>query len=277
MHFLHWLFLNSKLLQNVEEKPNDLESNSGTSEDQMMESCEQIATEASLQIPLHEEQSPPKKEPKKHSKPDRGPAELMAYTYSSSSEDESDSLADSLSPHLINEAIGKFQMTYISQRNSRNPIDYNQYEGDNQYVKMLEEDEPKSESSDTIEAQSEYKSNQGYVVKRETRDVNDLQSLVSKLDRSCKVIQRELAATKGDLGNVQSSLGSIQQSAEKVVEKLNKFSIRMYDMERQTSILLKVGVKFAFYALPTSFMPFMFYTPGLIAKKFGHGHEADGG
>ena len=34
---------------------------------------------------------------------------VSAYAYSSSDDEESDSLADSLSPNLINEAIGRFQ------------------------------------------------------------------------------------------------------------------------------------------------------------------------
>ena len=65
---------------------------------------------------------------------------------------------------------------------------------------------------------------------------------MENLGKSCSAIRQELVTAKNDLGNVSSSLVSIQHASESVVEKLNKFSIRMYDMENQSSLLLKVYI-----------------------------------
>ena len=61
-------------------------------------------------------------------------------------------------------------------------------------------------------------------------DDENLKDLVAKLERSSNLIRRDLSAAKGDLGNVNAGLCSIQKTADQVVEKLNKFNLKMFDM-----------------------------------------------
>ena len=71
-------------------------------------------------------------------------------------------------------------------------------------------------------------------------DDENLKDLVAKLERSSNLIRRDLSAAKGDLGNVNAGLCSIQKTADQVVEKLNKFNLKMFDLENQSTLLLKV-------------------------------------
>ena len=87
-----------------------------------------------------------------------------------------------------------------------------------------------------VRQQQTQSTNQG----RQSADDENLKDLVSKLERSCHLIRKDLSAAKGDLGNVNAGLCSIQKTADQVVEKLNKFNLKMFDLENQSNLMLKV-------------------------------------
>lgn len=159
---------------------------------------------------------------------------------------------DSFSPFFFMKNINNvFSFSYSAGANS------NSMGGGLDQINTLNESED-SDCSATIQdgqvaKQEGYKSRQGpfTVVRQPTNpgrhqpapaadDDENLKELVSKLERSCHLIRKDLSSAKGDLGNVNAGLCSIQKTADQVVEKLNKFNLKMFDLENQSTLLLKV-------------------------------------
>ena len=69
----------------------------------------------------------------------------------------------------------------------------------------------------------------------------ELTVLVTRLERSCHLIRNDLTSAKSDLANVNAGLCNIQNTADQVVEKLNKFNLKMFDLENQSALMMKVG------------------------------------